>query len=211
MIIGASRHVLSGLAAAFFCACSLGLSGQALADALIVAAKGNIEPPVEEFSEAADGDTFVLAQDAELIILHYGACVEAHFRGGAVTIRPEGFEHAGAQIGETRVECPRKVAFAEDTNAVAAVILRGDPPQTVINVRPVFVLLGDGVDHVEISQGDTVIRRLALGGGRLARWPADAAPLAVGESYKFAVVSANGTRMAPAVAATVAGVTVVEP
>jgi len=186
--------------------------GRAAAEALIVDAEGDIAPAAEPFAEAPDGAVFRLGDDAQLILLHYAACVETHFRGGEVTVGPTGATTTGETVSETRVECPRKVAFTEQSTGVAAVVLRGGPDVVRINGRPVFVLLADGAERVEISRGEAVVARLPFE-GRIARWPADAPPLPSGDGYAFAIVGpgANAGPKAGAAVATDAGVTIVAP
>jgi len=186
------------------------VAGVARAAALIVAAQGEITPAVEAFSEADEGAAFVLNADAEMIVLHYAACTETHFRGGEVTVGAVGMTSTGVRVGETAVECPRKVAFADSANAVAAVVLRGDEDRAAINVRPVFVLLDDGFERIEIRRGADLVRQLSVD-GRIARWPAGATPLAPGEGYAFVIVRGGDARAAAAVVTADAGVTVVEP
>lgn len=178
--------------------------------ALIVAVQGAVAPEAEAFSEAADGASYTLADDAEMIVMHYAACVESHFRGGDVTIGPLGVATTGTLVSETEVECPRKVAFAEDANTVAAVVLRGGEDRTLINARPVFVLLADDVERIEIRKGADVVGMLEIS-GRLARWPSAAPPLASGDDYEIALHRGGAARTAAAAVATDAGVTIVQP
>ena len=127
-----------------------------------------------------------------------------------MTVGPLGLETTGAVVSETDVECPRKVAFAENTDTVAAVVLRGGEDNTVINARPVFVLLGEGVERIEIRSGGAVVGQLDVN-GHLARWPALAPSLERGKPYEIAFIVAGKPRVAPAVVAVGAGVTIVQP
>lgn len=192
------------------CLAPLGPAG-AETMALIVDSKGAVTPAAMPFSEAESGARFDLAPDAELIVIHYASCVESHFRGGAVSIGPEGVSGDGDTIAETRIECPRKVAFAQTADASASVILRGDEEIVAINARPVFVLLGGGGDAVEVAENGRTLARLDAKGG-LARWPEDMAPLEAGVAYEIVLPSEDGARRAaPATVRSGAGLTVVQP
>lgn len=205
------RPIVAAFGASLMAAMALA-AGPAVAEALIVDAEGEIAPAAEPFAEAPDGAVFRLGDGAQMILLHYAACVETHFRGGEVTVGPTGLSTTGETVSETRVECPRKVAFTERSTGVAAVVLRGGPDVVRINGRPVFVLLADGAERVEISRGDAVVARLAFE-GRIAKWPADAPPLPAGDGYAFAIVGAGATTgpKAGAAVAMDAGVTIVAP
>lgn len=202
----------AGLVMALALGLSASLASQAAAKeaALIVAVQGDVSPAPEAFSEAAEGASYALAPDAEMIVMHYAACVESHFKGGEITVGALGVKTTGELVGQTDVECPRKVAFAEDANAVAAVVLRGGEDRTLINAEPVFVLLKDGVESVEIRRAGVAVGRLDVA-GRLARWPAGVAALPPGDDYEIALVMRGAERIAAAAVATDAGVTVVQP
>lgn len=178
--------------------------------ALIVAAEGEISPSAEEFSEADEGARFVMSDGAQMIVLHYAACVETHFRGGELTIGALGFETTGEVASETTVECPRKVAFSEDANTVAAVVLRGGEDRTLINSRPVFVLLGPGVERIEIRRGGALVGALDID-GRLARWPAGEAALEPASDYEIALLMGGDAKTADAAVAADAGITIIDP
>lgn len=178
--------------------------------ALIVAAEGEISPAAEEFSEAAEGARFVMSDGAQMIVLHYAACVETHFRGGELTIGALGFKTTGEIASETTVECPRKVAFSEDANTVAAVVLRGGEDRTLINSRPVFVLLAPGVERIEIRRRGELVGALDID-GRLARWPAGKAALEPDSNYEIALVMGGDAKTADAAVATDAGITIIDP
>ena len=178
--------------------------------ALIVAAQGAISPEPEAFSEAAEGANYSLAADAELIVMHYASCTESHFKGGDVTVGELGVKTTGELVSQTEVECPHKVAFAQDANAVATVIFRGKG-EIPINGRPVFVLLEDGVERVEVlSENGDIVAELEVA-GRLARWPAGRDALPAGAEYDIAIVVAGAKRKAAAKVVSDAGVTVVQP
>lgn len=178
--------------------------------ALVVAVEGDVTPAIEEFSEVEAGDAFVLGPGAQMIVLHYAACVETHFRGGEVSIGALGFEATGEVVSETTVECPRKVAFSENANTVAAVVLRGGEDRTLINARPVFVLLAPGVERIEILRAGKLVGALDIS-GRLARWPAGEAALEPAADYEIALVMAGDLKTAEAAVATDAGITVIDP
>ena len=178
--------------------------------ALIVAVEGQIAPSAEEFSEADEGARYELGDGAQMIVLHYAACVETHFRGGEVTVGALGFKTTGEIVAETTVECPRKVAFSEDANTVAAVVLRGGEDRTLINARPVFVLLGSGVERIEIRRGGALVGALDIT-GRLARWPAGEAALEPAADYEIALVMRGDAKTAEATVATDAGITIIDP
>lgn len=202
------RTLLKAVALAVVVAAASGAS--AAPAGLVVAVDGDVSPVPEMFSEAEEGAVFRLAADAEMIIMHYAACVESHVRGGEVTVGPLKITTTGERVADTEIECPRKVAFADEANAVAAVVLRGGEDRTVINARPVFVFTRDGAEMVEVLRGGEILRRLKIA-GQVARWPDGAEPLAPGNDYEIAVIDADRRRVAAAAVATDAGVTIVEP
>lgn len=202
------RNVLKAIAMAVLLAAGAGAA--AAPAGLIVAVQGDVSPAPETFSEAEEGTVYRLAADAEMIVMHYAACVETHVRGGEVTVGPLSVSTTGERVADTEVECPRKVAFGDAANAVAAVVLRGGEDRTVINARPVFVFTKAGPDFVEVLRGGQVLRRLKVA-GQVARWPEGAEPLAAGNDYEIAVVDTDRRRSAAAAVATDAGVTIVEP
>ncbi|QIE56381.1 hypothetical protein G5B40_13470 [Pikeienuella piscinae] len=180
------------------------------ATALIVDSMGAISPPADPLTEAETGARFELGPDAELIVIHYASCAESHFRGGVVEIGALAASGDGVLVGETEIECPRKVAFAESADASASVVLRGDETRTMINARPVFVVLGEGVAEVEIMRAGGIVATLDVVAG-MARWPANLDPLESGVDYEIAIPGAGGDRTAPAAVATGAGVTIIQP
>lgn len=187
------------------------LTAMAEPAALIVAAQGDIAPPVEEFSEAEAGARYDLGASAEIILMHYAGCTESHFRGGVVTVEALGFETTGETVSATQVECPTKVAFKGGSDAVAAVVLRSDGGrQAQLNVRPVFVALGDDIKRIEVRRDGKVVASLKAT-SRLLRWPKSTAPLQAGAAYELVVVTSAGQRVAAAGAAPAAGVTVIQP
>lgn len=180
------------------------------AAALVVAVEGAVSPEVEAFSEAEAGASFKLADDAQIILLHYAACTETHIRGGAVEITTVGLSTTGETVSETEVECPHRVAFKESTGQIAAVVLRGEGGETLANARPVFAIVGDGVTRIEVLKDGRQVSVLEVS-GRLARWPKDAPALAPGVGYEIAIVGDGFRRVAPARIARDAGLTVIRP
>lgn len=178
--------------------------------ALIVDSRGAIIPPAPALTEAEEGATYTLDGVAELIVIHYASCLETHFRGGEVAIGPLGATGGAEIVGETEIECPRKVAFAEAPNASASVVLRGGEAKTVVNPKPFFVILGDGVATVEIRRGGALLGAMDVRGG-VARWPAGLPPLDPGEGYEIAIAGGGVVRTAPAAIGSGAGVTIIQP
>lgn len=185
-------------------------SGSAHAKALILTADGDINPAAEVFSEAVSGDRFQLAANAEITLLHYGACQEVRFRGGVVSVSHDGLTTTGERVEVTKVPCPRKVRFKENADAVAAVVLRDLSTAVKINTRPVFALLRDKVFLVEIVQNDVVIGRIRVE-GRSARWPASAPPLTPGGRYIVSLLESDRRSSIVATVAADIGITIVQP
>ncbi len=178
--------------------------------ALIVDSRGAIIPPALALTEAEEGATFTLDETAELIVIHYASCVESHFRGGEVAIGPLGATGGAEIVAETEIECPRKVALAEAPDAAASVVLRGGEARTVVNARPFFVVLGDGLTEIAVEQGGAVVGAMDVRGG-IARWPAGLPSLEAGAEYEIAFTGGGVTRRAPAAVSPAAGVTIVQP
>ncbi|SLN75719.1 hypothetical protein OCH7691_03932 [Oceanibacterium hippocampi] len=208
----AARYFLT-VSLAFLFLAGIAGPGPALAAepaALVVDLQGSVSPEVEPFSELAEGDRLTLADDGEIIIMHYAACVESHYRGGEVTIGALGIETTGESVSETSVECPRKVMLAEGANKVASVVLRGGESVTVVNARPVFIFLAEGIERIEIRREGLAVGTLEVA-NRFARWPEGTAPLSVGAGYEIAFIGGKATQTAAASVAGDAGVTIVQP
>lgn len=178
--------------------------------ALVVDLMGDITPEPEAFTELEQGASLVLGPEAQIILMHYASCLESQIKGGRVEVTARGLTLTdGAEtVAETEVECPRKVAFEENSGTIAAVVLRGGEDRVVINPTPVFLVLGrDGVAAVTVMRGDAPVGAATVQGG-VARW--DGPALAAGE-YELILTGPAGERRAMARVAAGAGVTIIDP
>lgn len=168
--------------------------------ALVIDIVGDASPAVDPFSELEPGDGIELADDAELIIMHYATCEEIHMAGGAIQIGRDDVRIGGQAevIARDKVACPTTVAFKEDANAAGAVVLRS-AANAVIAPRPVFA--APGATRIEVSLDGAVIAVADVVGAR-ALWPADAPDLMIGQSYVLRMTGPGGDKAA---AATVRG------
>ncbi len=175
--------------------------------ALIVDARGDVDPMPVPFSEASPGARYRLGASGEIIVMHYAACAETHLRGGDVAIDALGVETTGEVVSREQVECPADLRFSDDATAVAAVVMRGDGVPAALNPRPVFAILAKGVTAIEVRQDGKALGRITVD-GPLARWPKNLPALTPGAVYELALIGGRGG-VAAATVARGTGVTVV--
>ena len=200
--------ILQGILAAFAMSA---IGAAADPAALVIAVRGVPEDLAAPFSEAEAGTRFDLGAEGEMILLHYAACRETHFQGGAVKVGSLEATTTGSLVAETEVECPRKVAFADNGAGLAAVILRGgEEAPARLAAQPVFVLLTDEPAVLEIRRAGAVVATLKPE-GRLARWPEGAPALAAGETVEIRLSFDGSERILPGLVSPSAGVMIIEP
>jgi hypothetical protein len=160
--------------------------------ALVLDVSGMIEPEVALYDEVADGTVLQLGDDAHLTLSHYGICEEVAITGGTVSIGLENLDLEGSQVeSRTRVQCPDSITMSAADLINMSVTLRSARTARVMAPTPDFVIAGKWgrqFDRLDVHGKGGRMATMSVVAGR-ASWPADAQPLAIGESY---VVVLNG-------------------
>jgi hypothetical protein len=181
-----------GSVAAAFLLCVM--PGLAVADeppaALVMAVSGSTTPAVSVMSEVASGAKLRLDPGAELTLLDYARCKMVTVGGGTVSVTRFDFVTDGKIVAEIDAPCPRIHRLSASAGGAVAggLVMRGvaGAPRWPLNRE--FVLAGDGSDNLAAAaiyadgRLDAPLTRLEIS-GRKARFPMDAAPLAVNERY----------------------------
>ncbi len=158
--------------------------------ALVTALSGSTTPAIAAMSEIASGAPLRLAPGAELSFLHYAKCKMVTVTGGTVTVTRTDFTTDGTIVAEIDAPCPRIHRLSANAAGTVSggLVMRGlsSAPRWPVNRE--IVLTGEGTDKLKTvaihAEGrlDAPLVRLNVS-GRQARFPADAAPLAVNERY----------------------------
>lgn len=179
-----------GAVAAAFLLCAM--PGVAGADeppaALVMAVSGGTTPAVAAMSEIASGAPLRLDAGAELTLLDYARCKMVTVSGGTVRVTRFDFVTDGKIVAEVDAPCPRVHRLSAGGAVAGGLVMRGvaGAPRWPLNRE--IVLAGDGSDKLAAAaiygEGrlDAPLARLDIS-GRKARFPTDAAPLAVNERY----------------------------
>lgn len=174
--------------------------------ALVIDVTGGAADTIAPFDELSSGDEVTLGADGEIILMHYGTCLETHIVGGGVVVGRDGLRTStDAEIAaEDPAPCPERVAFVENADAQGAVVLRS-AGETAIAPRPTFI--APGADRIEVTQDDKVVAAMQVVGGT-AEWPAAAPNLLIGGIYKLRLTGPAGDRVAGATVKAQAGIAV---
>jgi hypothetical protein len=160
--------------------------------ALVLDVSGSVRPEVALYDEVGDGAVIELADDAHLTLSHYGICEEVAVTGGTVSVGSQTLDLVGSQVeSRTRVQCPDTVVMSAADLINMSVTLRSVRQNRVMAPTPEFVLAGDWgrqFDRLDVHSKNGRMATMSVVDGR-AGWPADAQPLAIGETY---VVVLNG-------------------
>ena len=160
--------------------------------ALVLDVSGTIQPEVALYDEVVDGTVLQLGNNAHLTLSHYGICEEVAITGGTVSIGLENLDLEGSQVeSRTRVQCPDSITMSAADLVNMSVTLRSARKTRVMAPTPDFVIAGKWgrqFDRLDVHGKGGRMATMSVVDGR-ASWPADAQPLAIGETY---VVVLNG-------------------
>lgn len=192
-----ASRLLASLAALFLVAGH----AQATLVALATDVSGETSPPVEPWSEIPAGTSVVLADDAEMVFLHYWTCESVTVRGGRLAFSSERYTLQGGRILDARrTPCPRAIVLSE-SGEVGGMVLRGSPESAAQGAQaypvpdaPSFVLAGRKAGdfaRIRVAQGEVTILDEPIH-DRSFHWPAALPRLQPGETYAVTLEAVDG-------------------
>jgi hypothetical protein len=189
-----ARRLLLSLAALLLVAGA----AQATPVALVTDVSGETAPTVEPWSEIPAGTSIVLADDAEMVFLHYWICESVTVRGGRLAFSSERYTLQGGRILDARrTPCPRAIVLSE-SGEVGGMVLRGSGESTAqaypVPDAPSFVLAGRKAGdfaRIRVAQGEVTILDAPIH-DRSFHWPDGLPRLLPGETYAVTLQAADG-------------------
>jgi hypothetical protein len=186
-----------------FLAALLLVAGQAQATpvALATDVSGEMSPPVEPWSEIPAGTAVVLADDAEMVFLHYWTCESVTVRGGRLSFTSERYTLQGGRILDARrTPCPRAIVLSE-SGELGGMVLRGSAQSAAqvaqaypVSDAPSFVLAGRKAGdfaRIRVAQGEVAVLDEPIR-DRSFHWPEGVPRLHGGETYAVTLEAADG-------------------
>lgn len=158
-----------------------------------------MEPPLPAGAEVPAGQVLSLGPRATVNLVHYGKCEFVMLRGGSLLLKETGYELSGGAVLRTEVaSCPAsrrpQLARSGEVSGLGGVRLRNMAPPQTMQTRPRIVVAGPAAPEIvaaEIAQGERVLVRLPVNGGKAA-WPADVPPLQPGTGYAVRFLRRSG-------------------